>query len=275
MGQKVNPIGFRLSIRRDWKSRWHAKGRAFSEMVIKDAQARRYIEGQYGQAMVSRIEIERTVKSVRLVIHAGRPGVIIGKKGEGIERLRRTMRKMFEVDEVSIDMKEIAQPETDAKLIALNIVAQLENRIMFRRAMRRALSNALRLKVEGIKIMSAGRLNGIEIARTEWYREGRVPLHTLKADIDYGFAEANTDMGKVGVKVWVSNGETYGRKKKTKYTYDDAQQMARAAQAEKTEKVEAATAATATTEKPPETIEKVEKTDAPVASAGGEDVTTG
>lgn len=221
MGRKVNPIGFRLPVRRDWKSRWYAKGRNFTDQVIKDAKARRMIEKKYATAMISRIEIEQKIGSIRLIIHAARPGIIIGKKGEGIERLRNDLRKnIFHSNEVQVDIKEIQQPETDAKVIALNIVNQLENRVMFRRAMRRALSNAMRLKVEGIKIMSAGRLNGIEIARSEWYREGRVPLHTLKNDVDYGFAEANTAMGVVGVKVWVSKGDTYGVSKKAKYTFD-------------------------------------------------------
>ena len=220
MGRKVNPIGFRLPVRRDWKSRWYAKGRNFTELVIKDVNVRRMIEKEYVSAMISKIEIEQKIGSIRLIIHAARPGVVIGKKGEGIERLRNRLRKIFGSKEVQVDMKEIAQPETDAKVIAMNIANQLENRVMFRRAMRRALSNAMRLQVEGIKIMSAGRLNGIEIARTEWYREGRVPLHTLKNDIDYGFAEANTAMGVVGVKVWVSKGDTYGMHKKVKYNIE-------------------------------------------------------
>ena len=245
MGQKINPIGFRLSVRRDWKSRWYAKGRAFSEMVIKDAQVRDYIRRTYPQASISRIEIERTTRNVRLVIHSGRPGVVIGKKGEGIDRLRAEIRKMFSLEDVSVDIKEISQPDIDAKLVAMNIADQLERRIMFRRAMRRALNNAQRLKVEGIKIMSSGRLNGIEIARTEWYREGRVPLHTLKNNIDYGFAEAHTEMGVVGVKVWISKGEIYEPKKKVKYTYDETQQVAEASAAaeSKTESTETETVA--------------------------------
>lgn len=220
MGQKVNPIGFRLAVRRDWKSRWYAKGQSFARMVIKDAQARRFIEREYVAGLVSRIEIERTIKNVRLIIHAARPGVIIGKKGEDIDRLRAKLRNIFELQDVMVDIKEINQPETDARLIALNIASQLENRVMFRRAMRRALMNAMRMKVDGIKIMVSGRLNGIEIARTERYHEGRVPLHTLKNDIDYGFAEARTAMGAIGIKVWISKGDTYGRHKQAKYTLD-------------------------------------------------------
>ncbi len=224
MGRKVNPIGFRLPVRRDWKSRWYAKGRNYSNLVIKDVTARRMIEKEYATAMISNIEIEQKIGNIRLIIHAARPGVVIGKKGEGIERLRIKLRKIFDSNEVQVDMKEIAQPETDAKVVALNIANQLENRVMFRRAMRRALANAMRLKVDGIKIMSAGRLNGIEIARTEWYREGRVPLHTLKNNIDYGCAEANTAMGVVGIKVWISKGDIVGLRKKAKYTIDGAEE---------------------------------------------------
>lgn len=207
MGRKVNPIGFRLSVRRDWQSRWYAKkGREFAELVVKDAEARRYIEKNYAQASVSWVEIERTASHVRVVVHAGRPGVLIGKKGEGIDKLRAELRRRFGLNEVMADVKEVAQPDTDAKLIAQNIAGQLERRIMFRRAMRRAMASAMRLGVEGIKVMCAGRLNGIEIARSEWYREGRVPLHTLKMNVDYGLAVARTSMGVIGVKVWVSRG---------------------------------------------------------------------
>lgn len=218
MGRKVNPVGFRLSVRRDWKSRWYAKGAAFAEMVKMDSRARRFIEKKYAQASISYIEIERTGQAVRLIIHSARPGAVIGKKGEGIDRLRAELRGIFGVNEVSVDIREVSNPEANAALIAANIAAQLERRIMFRRAMRRAMASAMRLGVEGVKIMSSGRLNGIEIARTEWYREGRVPLHTLKNDIDYGFAEAKTAMGVVGIKVWVSRSDKYGRNKKAKYT---------------------------------------------------------
>lgn len=224
MGRKVNPIGFRLPVRRDWKSRWYAKGRRFTDLVIKDAGARRMIERDYRTAMISRVEIEQKIGSIRLIIHAARPGVVIGKKGEGIDKLRAKLRRLFASNEVLVDVQEVEQPDADAKVIALNIADQLEKRVMFRRAMRRALTNAMRLKIEGIKIMSAGRLNGIEIARTEWYREGRVPLHTLKNDIDYGFAEANTAMGVIGVKVWVSKGDTYGVRKKAKWTIDGTEE---------------------------------------------------
>lgn len=218
MGRKVNPVGFRLSVRRDWKSRWYAKGADFAKMVKMDSHARRFIEKKYAGASVSFVEIERTGAAVRVIVHSGRPGAVIGKKGEGIEKLRVHLRKIFGVNEVSVDIREVQNPEADAALIAANIASQLERRIMFRRAMRRAMASAMRLGVEGVKIMSSGRLNGIEIARTEWYREGRVPLHTLKNDIDYGFAEAKTAMGVVGIKVWVSRSDKYGNTKKAKYT---------------------------------------------------------
>lgn len=218
MGRKVNPIGFRLAVRRDWKSRWFAKGRDFAEMVIKDTQARRHVSTNYPQANISHVEIERTMRAVRVIVHSARPGMVIGKKGEGIDRLRVDLRRLFGVDDVSVDIREVSQPEANAKLIALNVASQLERRIMFRRAMRRAMASAMRLGVEGVKIMCAGRLNGIEIARTEWYREGRVPLHTLKNDIDYGCAEAKTSMGVVGIKVWVSRGDKFGKARVSKYT---------------------------------------------------------
>ena len=212
MGRKVNPIGFRLAVRRDWRSRWYAKGRDFAAIVIKDAEMRRHVEKTYPQANISLVEIERTSSHVHVIIHSGRPGVLIGKKGEGIDQLRVKLRKISEMKDVLVDVKEVSQPDANAKLIALNIASQLERRIMFRRAMRRAMAGAMRLGVEGVKIMCAGRLNGIEIARTEWYREGRVPLHTLKNDVDYGVAEAKTNMGVVGIKVWVSRGENVAHK---------------------------------------------------------------
>ncbi len=214
MGRKINPIGFRLAVRRDWRSRWYAKGRDFAALVINDAEVRRHIENKYPQANISLVEIERkAMGNVRVVVHTGRPGALIGKKGEGIELLRVRLARLTGVKDVGVDIKEVAQPDANAKLIALNIASQLERRIMFRRAMRRAMAGAMRLGVEGVKIMCAGRLNGIEIARTEWYREGRLPLHTLKNDVDYGFATAKTNMGVVGIKVWVSRGDGGARKK--------------------------------------------------------------
>ena len=221
MGQKINPIGYRLSVRRDWQSRWFARGREFADMVLQDANARAYIKRRYAQAAVSRVEIERPAKSARVIIHTARPGMVIGKKGEDVERLRAILRRILGVA-TSVDIREIRQPEREAQLIAANIASQLERRVMFRRAMKRAMANAMRLGVEGIKIMSAGRLNGMEIARSQWYREGRVPLHTLRADIAYGFAEAKTSMGVVGVKVWISNGEKFTRVKKVKHSAADA-----------------------------------------------------
>ena len=212
MGRKVNPIGFRLAVRRDWRSRWYARGREFSELVIQDAKVRKHIKDAYPQASISLVEIERTRNYMQVVVRSARPGVVIGKKGEGIDALRLRIAAITGVRDVRLDIKEVPQPDADAKLIALNIASQLERRIMFRRAMRRAMAGAMRLGVEGVKIMCAGRLNGIEIARTEWYREGRVPLHTLKNDVDYGVAEAKTNMGVVGIKVWISRGETGTRK---------------------------------------------------------------
>ena len=217
MGRKINPIGFRLAVCRDWKSRWFAKGANFTEMVRKDVLARNLIEKKYAQAGISSVSIERTMYNVRVRVFTARPGMLIGKKGEGIEKLRNELRKIFDVEELYVDVKEVAQPEANAKLIALSIASQLERRIMYRRAMRRALSGAMRLGIDGVKIMCAGRLNGIEIARTEWYREGRVPLHTLKNEIDYGVAEAKTAMGIVGIKVWISRGAKYSQEKKSKY----------------------------------------------------------
>ena len=216
MGQKIHPVGYRLSVRRDWQSRWFARSRDFSAMVLSDSAAREYILRQYPQAAISKIEIERPSKSARVVIHTARPGMVIGKKGEDIGKLRAKLAEILQVRDLSADIQEIRQPEREAQLIAMNIASQLERRIMFRRAMKRALANAMRLGAEGIKIMSSGRLNGAEIARTEWYREGRVPLHTLRADIDYGFAVAKTAMGAIGVKVWVFNGERFGDVKKFK-----------------------------------------------------------
>ena len=219
MGRKVNPIGYRLAFNHSWDSRWFAKGRDFADMVTKDAQARAYVRKQFSQASISRIEIERRSKTeAKIIIHTARPGMVIGKKGEDIERLRQDLRKLLGVYDVSVDIKEIRQPETDARLIAQSIATQLEKRVMFRRAMKRALGNAVRLEVKGIKIMSSGRLNGMEIARTEWYREGRVPLHTLRAEVDYGLAEAKTSMGVIGIKVWVYKGDRFAPDKDVKFS---------------------------------------------------------
>lgn len=211
MGQKVHPIGLRLGIASDWTSKWYAERGEYSKNLFEDIQVRKFIKKKLSQAAVSRIQIERPAKQAVVTIHTARPGVVIGKKGEDIERLRGDVAKLLglPVAVVKINIEEIRKPELDATLVAESIAQQLERRIMFRRAMRRAVSNAMRLGALGIKISCAGRLNGAEIARTEWYREGRVPLHTLRADIDYGTAEANTTYGIIGIKTWVFKGEVY------------------------------------------------------------------
>ena len=206
MGQKIHPTGFRLSVSRNWASRWYASNRDFAGMLAEDIKVREYLKAKLKNAAVSRILIERPAKNARITIYSARPGVVIGKKGEDIENLKKELATRLGVP-VAVNIEEVRKPEIDAKLIADSITQQLEKRIMFRRAMKRAMQNAMRLGAQGIKIMSAGRLNGIEIARTEWYREGRVPLHTLRADIDYGFIEAKTTYGIIGVKVWVFKGE--------------------------------------------------------------------
>ena len=210
MGQKIHPTGFRLAVSRNWNSRWYANNRDFAGMLAEDIKVREYLAKKLKNASVSRILIERPAKSARITIFSARPGVVIGKKGEDIENLKRELNAMLGVP-VAVNIEEVRKPEIDAKLIADSITQQLEKRIMFRRAMKRAMQNAMRMGAQGIKIMSAGRLNGIEIARTEWYREGRVPLHTLRADIDYGVSEAETTYGIIGVKVWVYKGDNLGQ----------------------------------------------------------------
>ena len=210
MGQKINPTGFRLSISRNWSSRWYASNRDFAGMLAEDIKVREYLKAKLKNAAVSRVLIERPAKNARITIFSARPGVVIGKKGEDIENLKKELSRQLGVP-VAVNIEEVRKPEIDAKLIADSITQQLEKRIMFRRAMKRAMQNAMRLGALGIKIMSSGRLNGIEIARCEWYREGRVPLHTLRADIDYGTSEAKTTYGVIGVKVWVYKGATLGR----------------------------------------------------------------
>jgi len=210
MGQKINPTGFRLAVSRNWGSRWFASGPEFARKLGEDLRVREFLRKKLRNASVGRILIERPAKNARITIFSARPGVVIGKKGEDIETLKSDLQKMMGVP-VHVNIDEIRKPELDAQLIADSITQQLEKRIMFRRAMKRAMQNAMRLGAQGVKIMSAGRLNGIEIARTEWYREGRVPLHTLRADIDYGFSEAKTTYGVIGVKVWVYKGDTLGR----------------------------------------------------------------
>jgi len=210
MGQKIHPTGFRLPVTRAWASRWFATNRNFSQMLAEDLAVRDYLKTKLKSAAVSRILIERPAKNARITIFSARPGVVIGKKGEDIENLKAELTRRLGVP-VAVNIEEVRKPEIDAQLIADSITQQLEKRIMFRRAMKRAMQNAMRLGAQGIKLMSSGRLNGIEIARCEWYREGRVPLHTLKADIDYGFSEARTTYGVIGVKCWVYRGDNLGR----------------------------------------------------------------
>jgi len=206
MGQKINPIGFRLALNRNWASRWYANNKNFPGMLLEDIKVREFLKKKLAHAAVSRVVIERPAKNARITIYSARPGVVIGKKGEDIESLKVELQKMLGVP-VHVNIEEVRKPEIDAQLIADSISQQLQKRIMFRRAMKRAITNAMRLGAQGIKIMSAGRLNGIEIARTEWYREGRVPLHTMRAEIDYGVSEAKTSYGVIGIKVWVFKGE--------------------------------------------------------------------
>lgn len=212
MGQKVHPTGFRLGISTDWTSKWYAEGRDYMKTLCSDIEVRSYLHNRLAQASVSRIQIERPSSMVYIVIHTARPGIVIGKKGEDIEELRGEVAKRLGVDKntVKINIEEIRKPEVDAYLVAASIAQQLERRIMFRRAMKRAVQNALRLGAAGVKICVSGRLNGAEIARSEWYREGRVPLHTLRANIDYGVAEAATTYGIIGIKVWIYKGDTDG-----------------------------------------------------------------
>jgi len=210
MGQKVHPTGIRLGITKDWTSKWYADSKDFGNFLHNDLQVRGYLQKKLAAASISRIQIERPARNARITIHSARPGLVIGKKGEDIERLRNEVSAMMGIP-VHINIEEVRKPELDATLVAQGIAQQLEKRIMFRRAMKRAVTNSMRLGAQGVKINVAGRLNGAEIARNEWYREGRVPLHTLRADIDYGFAEANTTYGIIGVKVWIFKGEVFDR----------------------------------------------------------------
>ncbi len=205
MGQKVNPIGLRLGIVRTWESRWYA-GKKYAAYILEDHNIRKFVKKKLYHAGISKIEIERSSKRVRLRIYTARPGIVIGKKGSEIEILRKELEKMIS-QEVLIDIQEVRKPEMDAQLVAENVAAQMERRIAFRRAMKRGVTSAMRFGAQGIKIICAGRLGGAEMARTEWYREGRVPLHTLRADVDYGFAQARTTYGIIGVKVFIFKGE--------------------------------------------------------------------
>ena len=206
MGQKVHPNGFRLGIIRDWDAKWFATGANYAKALVDDQKIRSYLRSQLVNAAVSRVELVRPGGNLSVTIYPGRPGIVIGKKGEDIERLRKEITALTGIP-VQISVEEIRKPELDATLVAENICQQLEKRIMFRRAMKRAVQNSMRLGAEGVKVMVAGRLNGAEIARSEWYREGRVPLHTLRADVEYGFSEARTTYGVIGVKVWIFKGE--------------------------------------------------------------------
>ncbi len=209
MGQKVNPIGFRVGITRGWESMWYAEDKDFGSQLREDIQMRRFIKEKIKHAGVSRIIIERPAGKVKVTVHTARPGVIIGRKGSEIEALRQALMRQFG-QEVQVYIVEIKRPEAEAQLVAENIAFQLERRVAFRRAMKRAVQGAMRMGAKGVRINCSGRLGGADIARMEWYREGRVPLHTLRADIDYGVAEANTTYGIIGVKVWVFNGEKLG-----------------------------------------------------------------
>ena len=211
MGQKVHPTGIRLGYIKDWTSRWYANSQDYPVFLLHDLKVREYLQKKLAHASVSRIQINRPANNANITVHTARPGIVIGKKGEDIEKLRKEVAAMLGVP-VQLTVEEIRKPELDAQLVAESVAQQLEKRIMYRRAMKRAVTNTMRLGAEGMKINVAGRLNGAEIARSEWYREGRVPLHTLRADIDYGFAEANTTYGIIGVKVWIFKGEVFNDK---------------------------------------------------------------
>ncbi len=214
MGQKVHPNGIRLGITTDWTSKWYADSDSYADFVFADHKVRGFIKKKLKDASVAKIQIERPAKKANITIHTARPGIVIGKKGEDIERLRGEVARLLEmpINDVRLNIAEIRKPELDAQLVAEGIAQQLERRVMFRRAMKRAVTNTMRLGAGGIKVKVGGRLNGAEIARSEWYREGRVPLHTLRAEIDYGVAEASTTYGIIGVKVWIFKGEVFDKK---------------------------------------------------------------
>lgn len=209
MGQKVNPVGIRLGIIREHSSIWYANKKAYADFLYKDVTARNFIRKKLSHASVSKVQIERPAQNAKITIHTARPGIVIGKQGQDVERLRQEVSEMMGVP-VQINIEEVRKPELDAQLVADNVAGQLVRRVMFRRAMKRAVQNAMRLGAKGIRIQVSGRLGGAEIARTEWYREGRVPLHTLRADIDYATSEARTTYGVIGVKVWIFKGEILG-----------------------------------------------------------------
>src|SRR6202050_962374 len=230
MGQKVNPIGIRLGITRDWTSRWYAGRKQFPLRLYTDYRGRDFLKQKLKDAAVSRILIERAAKKVNITIQTSRPGIVIGKKGEDIEKLRQETAKLLgmPVNDVRLNIAEIRKPELDAKLVADSIAQQIEKRVMFRRAMKRAVMSTMRSGALGVKVRVSGRLNGAEIARTEWYREGRIPLHTFRADIDYGLAEARTTYGVIGVKVWIFKGEIFEKPKVEAIVEADAAQAAAA-----------------------------------------------
>ena len=223
MGQKVHPIGIRLGIVKDWSSKWYANTKDFPGYVKQDHEVRTFIKNKFKDASISKINIERPSKKANITIMTARPGIVIGKKGEDIENLRAKLALMMNmhINDLRINISEIRKPELDAQLVADGIAQQLERRVMFRRAMKRAVTSTMRLGAEGIKVKVGGRLNGAEIARSEWYREGRVPLHTLRADIDYGVAEANTTYGIIGVKVWIFKGEIFDKPNVTENDTED------------------------------------------------------
>lgn len=216
MGQKVHPIGIRLGISQDWNSTWYADNEDYANYLNDDIKIRAFLKKELSHASVSRIQIQRPAKSIIVTIHSARPGIVIGKKGEDVERLRRKLAPMLgiNINNVKINIAEIRKPELDAQLVAEGVAQQLERRVMFRRAMKRVLTNTMRLGAQGVKISVSGRLNGAEIARREWYHDGRVPLHTLRADIDYGVAEAHTTYGVIGIKVWICHGEVFDLEEK-------------------------------------------------------------
>lgn len=210
MGQKIHPYGFRLGVTKDWKAKWYAE-KGFGDLFVEDRKIRNFISKNLSHAGISNIIIERAANKVKLVIFTGRPGLVIGRKGQGAEQLKNDLAKFVDKD-IMLEIKEVRRPETDAQIIADGISSQLERRVAYRRAMKRAVTQALRMGAQGIKVMCSGRLAGAEIARQEWYREGRVPLHTLRSDVDYGFSQAYTIYGVIGVKVWVFHGEIVPRK---------------------------------------------------------------
>ena len=230
MGQKVNPIGIRLGITREWVSKWYAGKRQFPQHVHTDFRVRAFLRKKLAEASVSRIHLERAAKKVNITIQTARPGIVIGKKGEDIEKLRQETAKLLgmAVTDVRLNIAEIRKPELDAQLVADSIAQQIEKRVMFRRAMKRAVMSTMRSGALGVKVRVSGRLNGAEIARTEWYREGRIPLHTFRADIDYGLSEARTTYGVIGVKVWIFKGEIFEKPKVEAIVEADAAQAAAA-----------------------------------------------